>query len=388
MKRVILSLAVILVLLGVGYFGYNAFFASSTHPSPAPVDSIKTVTSSIVSAEGNVAPVTHTTLAFKTSGRIVEIPVHEGDAVKAGAILARLDDTTVKAQIAQAEAALAVAQSQRVQLRAGSTQAERQAAEDAVASARAAYAKVKAGPTVEQVGQLKANLDNAQAVVSQAQTKYDRVGGDTNPFGGMGPERLALQQATNNFLAAQAAYRDALSHPTTSELKAAASSITQAESAVARLDPTPEQLALADAQVAQAQAALDLAKTTLPDEVLTAPFDGTIVDSQIELGEVASPGAPAFTFANLAKLQVETTDLAEVDVTKIAVGQSANIKVDALPDKTFAGQVQRIALQANDHRGDQVYQVTIHLPEETTSELRWGMTANVEIETGQPSAIK
>ena len=388
MKRVIISLGVVIVVLGVGFFGYNSYTGSRGQPSPTPVVQANAAAASIVSAEGTVAPVTHTTLAFKMAGRIVEILVHEGDAVKAGAVLARLDDTTIEAQIAQAEAALAVAQSQRTQLRAGATQAERQAAQDALASARAANANVQAGPTRDQVGQLKANLDNAQAAVSQAQTRYDRVGGDSNPFGGMGPERLALQQATNASLAAQAAYRDALSHPTTSELKAAASAVTQAESAIARLDPTPEQLALAEAQVAQAQAALDLAKTTLADGVLTAPFDGTIVDKQIEVGQVASPGAPAFTFANLSKLQVETTDLVEVDVAKVAVGQSANIKLDALPGKTYTGQVLRIALQANDHRGDQVYCVTIDLPEDAVADLRWGMTANVEIETGPASARK
>jgi HlyD family secretion protein len=387
MKKILIGLVLAIVIVGGGFFGYSAYAGTAPKPTPTPPP-VQVKASNSITAEGAVAPVKHASLAFKTGGRITELPVHEGDTVKAGAVLARLDDAAILAQIAQAQAARAISKDQLAQLRAGATAAERQAAQDALISAQATLAKVRAGPTAEQVGPLKANLDNAQAAVSQAQTRYDRIGGDSNPFGGMGPERLALQQATNNYLAAQAAYQDALNHPTASELRAAEAAVTQAQSTIARLDPTPEQITLAEAQVNQAQAAVDLAKTALQDAVLTAPFDGTVTEVDVEVGQIASLGAQALVFADLTKLQVETVDLVEVDVAKVAVGQPVSIKLDALPGQTCAGQVLRIADQSNDHRGDKVYRVTIDLNEGMHEGLRWGMTANVEIDTGQPSASK
>lgn len=381
MKNRVIGVIFLLVLAGVGYWGFNTFAAPGTRPTSTPVAAVKS-TAKATGAEGTIVPVQYTTLAFKMSGRVSEIPIHEGDTVKAGSVLARLDDTLLKAQVLQAQAALNVAQKQLAQLRAGATSEERKAAQNALVAARAAYDKVKAGPTADDLAVLKANMENAQAALAQAQFRYDRIGGASNPFAGAAPEALALQQAWNASLAAQAAYRSALSHPTESELKAAESAVTQAESAVARLDPTPETIALSQAQVDQAQAALDFAQVAAKDAVLVAPFDGTIGAISIHLGHVVTPSAPSITFGNLTHLQVETTDLAEVDVSQVAVGSEAQITVDAFPGKTFRGKVTSIAPLANDYRGDKVYKVTLAFLDSPT-DLRWGMTTSVEIENGR-----
>jgi len=382
-KRIIglVAIAVVLVLVaGVILVGCSG---ATPTPAPAPTTAAKAAALNIVSAEGTIVPSQRATLAFKIGGRVVETPLREGDAAQAGAVLARLDDTAAQAQVAQAQAALNVAQKQLAQLRAGGTAAERQAARDALTAARAALVKVKAGPTADELATLKANVDSAQAALAQAQFRYDRIGGAANPFGNAAPESLALQQAYITLASAQASYRDALSHPTESELKAAESAVSQAESAVARLDPTPEALALAEAQVSQAQAALQVAKAAAQDTVLAAPFDGSVASVSVDVGQVVSPGAIAVSFANLSKLQVETKDLVEMDIAKIAIGQPVNVKVDALPGKVFKGQVLRIASVANDYRGDQVYKVTIDLQEGAEAGLRWGMTANVDIQVGK-----
>ncbi len=379
MKRIILLLIVAVVVLGGGYWGYMNFTAKPT-PAAPPVAEVKAATASVVSAEASVVPSRHAEVAFKTGGRITEIAVRAGESVKAGAVLAKIDDTTIKAQVTQAEATLNVAQKQLAQLRAGAPGAERQAAKDALESAQSNLARVQAGPTAEQLAQLKANLDNAKAALDQAQAAYDRAGGPSNPYIALSPQALQLEQATNAYLAAQAGFKDAQNHPTESEIKAARVAVTQAESAVARLDPTPEQIALAEAQVSQAQAALDLARVALQDSTLAAPFDGTVVDVTAEVGEVASPGAPLLSFADLSNLEFETVDLAELDVARVSQGQEASIKVDALPGKTLTGKVARIAHAATDHRGDKVYKVTISLPGGPPDGLRWGMTANVEIQ--------
>jgi len=374
MQKISGLIGLILVCLSV-----VACSSTTVMPATPTPDAQAKAKSTTVNAQGTLQPTPRTTLAFKTGGRVVEILVKEGDTVKAGAVLARLDDAASNAQIAQAQAALTVAQKQLAQLKAGATAAERQSAKQALDAARAALAKVKAGPTVDQLAQLKANVDSAQAAVNQTQSAYDRAGGASNPYMGMLPESLTLQQATNGLHAAQAAYRDALSHPTDSEIQAAQSAVAQAEGAVSRLDPTPEALALADAQVNQAQSALDLTKALAQDLVLTAPFDGTVASLNLDLGQVVSPGVDVISFGDLTNLRVETEDLVEVDVAKVAVGQSAQVKIDALPGQVFDGKVVGIAPLANDHRGDKVFKVTITLPNTANVGLRWGMTANVEI---------
>ncbi|MBI4788898.1 MAG: HlyD family efflux transporter periplasmic adaptor subunit [Chloroflexi bacterium] len=381
MRNRILAIVGLVILLIVGYWALNAYTASARATELAASMPVKIKATNLVSAEGIVVPAQRATLAFKTGGRVVEILAGEGDAVKAGTVLARLDDGILKNQVAQAQATLNVAQKQLAQLRAGGTPADRQAARDAVAAARAQYARVKAGPTTDELAVLKANVDGAQAALSQAQFRYDRIGGAANPFGGAAPESLALQQAFIALTAAQAAYRDALSHPTESDLQTAQAAITQAESALARLDPTAEALALAQAQVDQAQAALDLAKTAAQDAVLLAPFDGMVAVVAIDVGQVVGPGTPAITVGNLSKLRIETTDLAETDVARLSPGQPVKVTLDALPDQVLTGQIASIAPRATDYRGDQVFKVTVDVSDKTG--LRWGMTANVEIGAAQ-----
>lgn len=376
MYKRIIGIAVLVLVLSAGFLAFNSYTASSARTNSAATTTPTKKTANVVSAEGIVVPVQRATLAFKTGGRIVKILKHEGDAVKAGEVLARLDDSILKVQIAQAQAMLSVAQKQLAQLRAGGTSADRQAARDAVAATRTQYAKVQAGPTADELALLKANVDGAEAALSQAQFRYDRIGGASNPFGSAAPESLALQQAFINLAAAQAGYRNATSHPTESELQIAQAAISQAESALARLDATAEALAFAQAQVDQAQAALDLAKTAAQDAVLVAPFDGTVAAIMIDVGQVVAPGTPAITFGNLSKLQIETTDLAETDVARVTLGQPVKVTLDALSEQVLSGRVARIAPIANDYRGDQVFKITVDVSD--IMGLRWGMTANAE----------
>jgi HlyD family secretion protein len=412
MRNRIIGAIVILIILGVAFLVIRNFAVSNGAPSATQTKTPPQAADlGVVTASGQVVPAQHATLSFKVGGRILAIPVREGDPVRQGDVLARLDDSVVQKQLAQAQAQLATAQAelaqadaqvqlaqkQLAQLKAGGTDTDTAAAQAALNAAQASYDRVKQGPTANQLGQLKANLDSAKAALDQAQTAYDRAGGVTNPFITLTRESLQLQQATNAYRSALAAYDDARSHPTASDLAAAYAQIQQAQDAVARLNPTQQALDVAQAQVdaahaarntaqaqmVSAQAALDTAKVQAADYVLVAPFDGTLAAKSIDPGQVVQPGAPAFDLGGLSQLQIETTDLAEVDVTKVVIGQTANVTFDGLPGKTFSGQVASIAPEANDHRGDQVYKVTIDLPDAATAGLRWGMTANVSIQVNK-----
>jgi len=110
-----------------------------------------------------------------------------------------------------------------------------------------------------------------------------------------------------------------------------------------------------------------------------APFAGIVTAANVEPGDAAAPGEVAFVLATLEQLQARTTDLTELDVARVAQGQAVVVTVDALPDLKLPGRVVRIGLQSVDYRGDVTYPVYVAL-DEAAPELRWGMTALVEIE--------
>jgi HlyD family secretion protein len=96
-------------------------------------------------------------------------------------------------------------------------------------------------------------------------------------------------------------------------------------------------------------------------------------------GEMLVPGQPVLTVGDLTGLRVETTDLSEVDVARVTVGQPVNVTFDAVKGKTFTGQVARIAPMSSQGQGGVNYTVIVEL-DQLDPALRWGMTAFTDIE--------
>jgi len=134
-----------------------------------------------------------------------------------------------------------------------------------------------------------------------------------------------------------------------------------------------------EARLQAAQAELDAAKYKLTQGTLLAPFDSTVVDVNIEPGELAQAGQVTITLADLANMQVETTDLSERDVPSIKPGQTVNVYIEAL-DITVAGEVTKVFPVSDTVGGDVVYPIAIKLDEQPAG-LLWGMSAEVEIKT-------
>ncbi len=141
--------------------------------------------------------------------------------------------------------------------------------------------------------------------------------------------------------------------------------------------PDPADIAAAQARIANAQAQLAAAQAALDDLQLLAPFAGTISELNIKASEWVSPGQPVIVLADLNHLQVETTDLSEIDVAKIAVGDTVELTFDAFPDLALAGTITRISPKATVGSGVN-YTVVIALTD-SPAELRWGMTAFVDV---------
>jgi len=146
---------------------------------------------------------------------------------------------------------------------------------------------------------------------------------------------------------------------------------------IPRLDRPPERRQQALAETEQAKAKLKIAQASFDQTSLVAPFDATVVDIQVQAGELAQRGQPVITLGNLSDMQIQTTDLSERDVPRVHIGQHANIYVEAL-DANVTGQVIRISPISNTVGGDVVYPVTLELDQQLDG-LLWGMTAEVEI---------
>lgn len=166
-------------------------------------------------------------------------------------------------------------------------------------------------------------------------------------------------------------------------VKEAEANLTAAQSQVKylrRIGTDQEHLDSAQADVDRAQASLDSARATLAQATLTAPINGTIASVNISAAETVVPGQLVVILGNLSQFQIETTDVSERDIPNVQVGQSARVFVQAL-NQDFTGKVVDVARFSTTVGGDVVYKVTIELDEQPQG-LRWGMTADVKIQTG------
>ena len=143
------------------------------------------------------------------------------------------------------------------------------------------------------------------------------------------------------------------------------------------VSPPGEKIIIADAKVDQMQSALEVVKASIAQGILTAPFDGTVVDVNVSPGEYVQPGQVLIEIARLNDLRIETTDLNELDVAAIEIGQSATVYIEAF-DKEFPGKVTAISPISDTIGGDVVFKVTIQLDEQPEN-LLWGMSTDVEI---------
>lgn len=297
-------------------------------PTPVPAIPARAPAPVIAKASGNLASANQATLAFQSSGRIRQIQVKEGQRVKAGDVIASLDTAALDAQVVQAQANL-----------------------DA---AMANLAKVKAGPTVDDLLIAKLAIDRTKAAVDQAQAAYDKIGGASNPRITETSQALALQQAYNAYQTALAQYDSTANHPTDAELKTA------------------------QANVAVAQAALETAKQSSANARITAPFDGTVVWVGAKLGESATTGAPEITIADLPHMQVQV-NADEFSSSAIQVGQTVSVTVDALSGKTLVGHVSKVGLLASASGSIVSTPVTIDI-DSTNVPIYPGLSATVEFQ--------
>ncbi len=311
-----------------------------------------------------------------SAGRVAQVPANLGDRVQAGQVLAQLDTPQLELKLAEAEANLAGAQARLNQIKHSPTAEELAAAQQSLAAALAAYDNLL-HPNANEIAGLTADLDKAQALLAQAQAAYDRVGGDGNEHAGALPQRGQLQIAWNDYLKAKSLY-DARIKPSNAKVQQALAEVTSAKSQLAKLQPTADRLAEAQASVAAAQAARDLAAEQRKSAKITAPFAGTVTSLDIRAGEYVAPGAVVVRLADTSAWEIETTDLTELNIIEVHEGTPLTVTFDAIPGLELAGRISRIKQYGENRQGDIVYTVVV-TPDQQDERLRWNMTAKVSI---------
>jgi RND family efflux transporter MFP subunit len=148
-----------------------------------------------------------------------------------------------------------------------------------------------------------------------------------------------------------------------------------------KLNVPHEVIEIADAGVQRAQASVEIAQANLAQGTLLAPYAGTIAAIKVRPGEFVAADQAVVTLATLDTLQIETTDLSELDIANVHIGDAADIFVEPL-NKHINGKVIRISPIASTVGGDVVFKVTI-APETQPQGLLWGMSAEVQIKSGE-----
>ncbi len=227
----------------------------------------------------------------------------------------------------------------------------------------------------EALADTQARLEEARAKATAALDAADNKVSDAE-------EALAKAKAT---------LADLQEGPTALEVAQANDQVAQAEYNVAKaqddLDgleagPEAKEVELAQARYEAAEAALEEARAALEATTMLAPFDATVISVGAEVGDLVSSGTIIASLADLTELRV-LASVDETDISQVEVGQPVRITFDSFPGREFQGQVLEVPLEGKLSQSVVTYQVPISLEGTEDTELKSGMTANLEIIVGQ-----
>ena len=370
-----------LMLLGMSVLLLAACGGTPTATPPPTIAPVKD--SAATKAEGKLMPQQFADLSFSAGGEVAEVLVKEGDAIKAGDVIARLKSDAQQAAVARAQAGVAAAKANEAKY---VEQLPQQIAA-AEAEIRSAEAQIAAGSAKQNdpaaIAAAEAAVYQAQVSQRAAEDAYKKVL-DHNLLGPTEEQaRLVVENAKRVTAAAELRLKQLKSgstvRATAAEIEAAQARLAAAQArfdqlkAEANGQPNPTYAAA----IQQAEAALQSAQTAVADAELRAPFAGTIAQLDVQTGETAAAGVPVAILADLSNWLVETDDLTEIKVPSVQPGQAVVVTFDALPELELKGAVESIGVLNQTSSGDVVYPVKIKLID-TDPRLRWGMTAAVE----------
>ena len=340
--RLMLAASLAAAIAGCAKHDAGAANAGAAQPLPVTATAVRVGTlSSTFALSGTLVPARQANLASVISGTIQDVSVQIGDRVSAGQLLVQIDDSTLRAQLAQDVATLAEAQARLHQTTA-----------------------TNRGTALTTTGALRS-----------AQVAYDAALADNRRNESLFRQGYISQQAIDksrsDLAAAQAGLQSA-------QVAAQNASMTSGETSAAQSD-----VASMTAAVNVDRAAVQAVETQIAQAAVRAPFDGIVTQRNVDPGTLASPGTQLVQVSQLDPAYVNV-GIPDGDLQYVRVGSEADITIDALPGRSWRGSVNNLNAAAGE--GTLTYLARISLPNQDLT-LKAGMVANVSFVADHLSGI-
>jgi len=356
-----------------------------------------------ITLSGNLE-LTQVNLAFKVSGKLIELPIDEGMEVRKGTVLARLDVDQLQKQRARDQASLTVTETQLIQQR---TAVEYQKAsleadvETRQATLRLAEAKLQellAGSRRQEKEQAGAAAEDARTQHVLAKDDWDRA---QTLFKSDDISRSQYDQYRTRFNSSKALLQQAeerlslvMEGPRKEDIEAARAQVAQARASVKQAEAVrlelkrkEQELETRRAQIEQARAQVAVVETQIADGVVTAPINGVVLVKSAEVGEVLAAGTTLATLGEMNKPWLRGY-IKEQDLGRVKLGMKAKVTTDSYPGKVYWGRISFISseaeftpkqIQTPEERVKLVYRIKIEV-ENPQHELKLNMPADAEIQ--------
>lgn len=351
---------------------------------------------------GNIE-LTEVNISFKTAGRLVERTVDEGDMVKKGQVIARLDRDQLLAQKAREEAGLQSAISQLAQAETSlawqkkNLEAEIQQREADLSSAQARLRELKTGSRPQEIQEAKAVVASAEAEFARAKRDWERA---ETLYKNDDISTAQYDQYRSRWEASQAALEQAkerqelvIAGPRIEQIDSAAAQVQRAEAAlmmsknnVLEIRRREQEIAVRKAEIERAKANLALIETQLADTVAVSPIDGVVLVKSADVGEVLAAGTSVVTIGDIERPWLRGY-INEPDYGRVKLGMEVAVTTDSYPGKVYKGRLSFISSQAeftpkqiqtHEERVKLVYRIKIDL-ENPRHELKSNMPADAVI---------
>lgn len=348
---------------------------------------------------GNIE-LTEVNIAFKTSGRLMERTVDEGDVVKKGQRIARLDRDQLLAQRDREAAGLQAANSQFAQAETalawqkGNQAAELEQRKAELASYAARLQELKSGSRPQEIQEAKAAVDSVQSEFDRAKRDWDRA---QTLYKNDDISTAQYDQSRNRWENAEAMLKQTkerqalvLAGPRIEQIDAASAqmdraraALKMAESNALEIKRREQELPLRRAEIARAAASQALIEAQLADTLAYSPVDGVVLVKAADVGEVLSAGTTIVTIGDIDHPWLRAY-INETDLGRVKLGTKAKITTDSYPGKEYEGRVSFIAseaeftpkqIQTKEERVKLVYRIKIDL-QNPEQELKSNMPAD------------
>jgi len=403
-------IVVVLAAAGGGYYYYHQNTTTAQAASATPLQTAVVKRGNLVisaSGTGSIISPHEVQLGFETSGLLSELNVAVGDEVKAGDVLAVLESTeseaTITAKLTSAQLAVLQAQ-QNLDNLYTSTDSNTQLAQDQSDLAQKQLDLINTQSTLADLITTRQGMNGKRCdddTISTYQNVYDIALERYNNSAHLAnsPEEIALENAAANLTWCSSYYSDSELAATDAEIASTRAQIQLLQAQIASYEtqiadlqsstgPDATDLAIAQAQLDNAKAQLEVVQEAANNNTLVAPFDGTILAINAQIGDNVGTSA----FITLADLSVPTLEVLadETDLNNVGVGYEVQVTFDALPNQTFTGHVVSVDPSLVSVMNVTAVRSIVQLDTESFSKpqtLPIGLSASVEIISSQAQNV-